>query len=1009
MTSSSKPIKELFAESEICRLFIETSPDAIIIVAPDGEILEYNDKALKLFGYENFIDIPKNSKRLYDDPSDRDELLENLRIHGLVQDYETEFLTRSGEKITASVNVSVSNLGGNQVHIAIVRDISARKRAEEQLRRSEDKFSSLFDASSDAVLIFDENGCVVACNRAAVSFFNTSKEEIINNYFVDFCSLVKLKNCSSSSAIFAEHFSKVIKGGRSSFFWKYELNNGESLNCSVSLSSVEVRDEQLIMCVICDVGEQQRLQARMKIDEIRFEALSALSKMHDASSESLYNYALEAAVSVTGSQIGYIYFLSDDEKILTLHAWSKGVMPRCSVKEIPDSYNIDEIGIWGDAIRLRKPTITNDYESYPHKKGVPAGHVPVVRHMNVPLIVDGKIVLLAGVGNKKADYTEEDIRQTTLLMEGMWNVVCRKKADDALRTAYAGMERKVFDRTEKLSLALENLKQKNAEIEREVESRREIEKELKISAGRLSLATQAGGIGVWEWDLGSGVLVWDERMREMYRSDPDKFENGYEAWRSRVYPDDLAGAEKALNEAIETGIRFACEFRIIWPDGEIRHLIARGLGLYDEDKKIKSMIGINVDVTERRRLEARLRRFQRIISVTPDMVSLVSSDYKYVMVNDSYIKSFGKPRDYFVGKPLKDILGKNIFENHSKARIDAAFAGKTQMLESWLNVPLLGQRFFSVTYQLVDSVEDDERFVAIAAHDVTAMKVAEEDRRHIFQVSLDMLSVADFSGRFLEINPAWRKTLGWSESELKNKRWIELVHADDKDAFAELLENLLSGAGVRNYESRVMCKDGSWRWISWSLHADLDQEKITAVARDVSMQKKMMDDLTRMASTDPLTGAHNRRFFFERAKEEIDRCRRYGGNLCLIMLDIDHFKMINDTYGHDIGDVVLKELVHCSNATLRTSDVFARIGGEEFAALLVQGSKESAMQVAERLRLALSQLEVNTEKDIIQFTVSIGLTWVSCADTSIEQAMKQADRCLYLAKEEGRNRVISHC
>lgn len=127
------------------------------------------------------------------------------------------------------------------------------------------------------------------------------------------------------------------------------------------------------------------------------------------------------------------------------------------------------------------------------------------------------------------------------------------------------------------------------------------------------------------------------------------------------------------------------------------------------------------------------------------------------------------------------------------------------------------------------------------------------------------------------------------------------------------------------------------------------------------------------------------------------------------MLDIDHFKMINDTYGHDIGDVVLKELVHCSNATLRTSDVFARIGGEEFAALLVQGSKESAMQVAERLRLALSQLEVNTEKDIIQFTVSIGLTWVSCADTSIEQAMKQADRCLYLAKEEGRNRVISHC
>lgn len=1008
MKSSSKSIKELFAESEMCRIFIETSPDAIIITAPDGEILAYNDKALRLYGYDETNEIPKNCLFLYSNPSEREYLLTELSNHGLIQDFETDFFTRSGEKITASINVSISDFSGQNVHIAIVRDISARKQAEEGLKESEEKFFSLFNSASDAILILNRDGVVADCNQAALTILGFPKDKVVATSFVDFSPLVQ-PGGSFSAHVFFENLSKVLKDGQSKFLWQYELQDGELLDCSVSLSSVEVLGEQLVLCVVSDMGEEQRLQARMKIDEIRFEALSALSKMNDSSAESIYDYVLEAAVSITESKIGYIYFLSDDEQKMTIHAWSKSVMPQCSVSEIPEAYNVEDTGIWGDAVRQRKPIIINDYESCPNKKGVPEGHVSVLRHMNVPLIIEDKIVLLAGVGNKGAEYTQEDVRQLTLLMEGMWNVVCRKKADDALRTAYAGMERTVFDRTEKLSSALANLKQKNTEIEREVEYRREVEKQLKVSAERLSLATRAGGIGVWEWDVSSGVLVWDDRMKEMYQSDPADFENGYEAWRSRVHPVDLAGVEMALSDAIESDGHFDWEFRIICPDGEIRHIKAGALGIYDHENRIQSMIGTNLDVTERRRLEARLRRFERIISVTPDMVSLVSSDYRYVMVNDSYVRAFEKPRDYFVGQHLEDIVGKEVFNNYSKPRIDTAFAGEIQVLESWLDVPLLGQRFLSITYQLVDSVEDDERFVAIAAHDITQMKTAEEDRQHIFEVSLDMLSVADFGGHFIEVNPAWSKTLGWSESELKKKRWIELVHPDDKEAFADLLKSLLSGAGTSNYENRVMCKDESWRWISWSLHADLDQEKITAVARDVSMQKKMMDDLKTMARTDALTGTNNRRFFIERAKEEIDRYKRYGGSLCLLMMDIDHFKKINDTYGHDVGDLVLKELVRCSHETLRLSDIFGRIGGEEFAALLVDGDMDSAIQVAERLRLALSDMEIIDGENLIKFTVSIGLTRVSYSDPSIELAMKQADKCLYQAKEEGRNRVVSYC
>lgn len=127
-----------------------------------------------------------------------------------------------------------------------------------------------------------------------------------------------------------------------------------------------------------------------------------------------------------------------------------------------------------------------------------------------------------------------------------------------------------------------------------------------------------------------------------------------------------------------------------------------------------------------------------------------------------------------------------------------------------------------------------------------------------------------------------------------------------------------------------------------------------------------------------------------------------------MMLDIDHFKTINDTYGHDVGDLVLKELVKCSLKTLRVSDVFGRIGGEEFAVLLVQGNIDSAIQAAERLRKDLSQLEIRADGAVIKFTVSIGLTWVGLDNPSVAEAMKQADRCLYRAKREGRNRVVSY-
>jgi diguanylate cyclase (GGDEF)-like protein len=161
------------------------------------------------------------------------------------------------------------------------------------------------------------------------------------------------------------------------------------------------------------------------------------------------------------------------------------------------------------------------------------------------------------------------------------------------------------------------------------------------------------------------------------------------------------------------------------------------------------------------------------------------------------------------------------------------------------------------------------------------------------------------------------------------------------------------------------------------------------------------------ALTDPLTGAYNRRHLFNAGENEFLRSKRYGHALCVLMLDIDHFKAVNDDYGHGTGDEALKETVRAIEKTLRSEDTLGRIGGEEFAVVLPETDLKNATILAERLRAAIGNIAIQTRKTILRLTVSIGVYQAKVKEDDIQSALKQADELLYEAKETGRNRVIS--
>lgn len=225
----------------------------------------------------------------------------------------------------------------------------------------------------------------------------------------------------------------------------------------------------------------------------------------------------------------------------------------------------------------------------------------------------------------------------------------------------------------------------------------------------------------------------------------------------------------------------------------------------------------------------------------------------------------------------------------------------------------------------------------------------------------------------------------------------------------DMYEEFVKGNEIKFSCEKSVGVQEQYFYVSCCRSLDISGKFLGAIViiEDITSRKKLENELEKLASTDPLTGAKNRRSFLQSFELEVIRSQRYSHHLALLMIDIDHFKKINDTHGHDVGDRVLKLLAAESLGVLRGSDLFGRWGGEEFIVLLPETDSHQASTVAERLRGNLAKIELSANSGIlVRFTVSIGLTVVKNKNDLIDDIVKKADKALYLAKEQGRNRVV---
>ena len=318
----------------------------------------------------------------------------------------------------------------------------------------------------------------------------------------------------------------------------------------------------------------------------------------------------------------------------------------------------------------------------------------------------------------------------------------------------------------------------------------------------------------------------------------------------------------------------------------------------------------------------------------------------------------------------------------------------------------------------------NNNYVLLVVEDITDLKRTEEalrasgaTLRNITSMIGEGIYVLDTLGRLTFMNPEAEKLLGWTEAELMGREVHEVIHSRRADgtplpaAECAVLRTISCGSAVRNEDEVFTRKDGSFFPAAIVATPLCEGGRIigsVAAFHDITDRKKVAEELrllndilARQATTDPLTGISNRLKFNDTLSAEVRRANRFHTPLSLIMFDIDHFKQINDAFGHHTGDAVLRELTGLVARSVRVHDLFARWGGEEFMIMVTNSIADNARIFAEKLR---QQIEHREFPGAGRVTCSFGVVQLGC-DESDDGLTRRVDRALYQAKALGRNRV----
>lgn len=487
--------------------------------------------------------------------------------------------------------------------------------------------------------------------------------------------------------------------------------------------------------------------------------------------------------------------------------------------------------------------------------------------------------------------------------------------------------------------------------------RKQLEMLVQDSNERFALALDAGELSTWDWDLSSGQIQYSDRWHQLLGLDQDNSSPYVRDWRERVHPADKDILEQAMtNHFSGNTAKIDVRFRLRHDAGHWVWMHSVGkLVERDATGKPKRLVGTHRDITEQVENEIERNRQQRIL----DLLSAIQNEFLLA-------KDFAK-----AGTHLLDVL---LGVSGSEFGLVGEFPGNSRQRDLLL---VHGLRLSSET---TDATEGYQQLVqqglevTIGCETLQQVAVRGEtliENEHLITTasSLSPLDLPDFETIMAMPIVFNREVVGLT------------LLANSEEGYRReqlaMLKPVMDALGTMIYTRRV------------------EEQRAEA-----------QEELKRMATTDELTGVANRRTFLHQCRSHIDQFERYQQPVTLMLIDLDHFKKVNDNYGHGAGDKVLQSFTDRTLAQLREVDLLGRLGGEEFAVLLPHTTEADAQVVAERIRKALADAPVIVGSDSIAVTMSAGLAEYTAADSSPDKWLARADEALYQAKAAGRNSIV---
>jgi diguanylate cyclase (GGDEF)-like protein/PAS domain S-box-containing protein len=475
---------------------------------------------------------------------------------------------------------------------------------------------------------------------------------------------------------------------------------------------------------------------------------------------------------------------------------------------------------------------------------------------------------------------------------------------------------------------------------------------------------------------------------------------------------------------------FECRWRRI--DGSVSWVSIDSRVIYDDQGRAVSHGGSVKDITERKRAEMHLRDSEERFRATFEQAAVgivhVSFDGEILACNPSFAAIVGYSREELTGMSVKQITppeflaqSDRILRHLASGNPDSSSWEKPYVRKdgafTWVRLTASIQRdgegrpLHHITFvEDINSRKDAEQALNTA---VKGLKTSETRYRTVFQTILDSVGISRASdGMFVEVNEAFLRLTGYERSEVIGRTAEEvniLPEECDRKTVTEALER---NSSFRDIEIRLRKKNGEvfWGLASGSV-IDLDGVPcILSVTRDISDVKAAQGKIRDLAFYDPLTRLPNRRLLLDRLKQALTTSTRVPRKMALLFVDLDHFKILNDSLGHQAGDQLLQEVALRLTATVRESDTVARLGGDEFVVMLgnLTGTPEDAAAqakaVAEKISAALGKSCLSNHRKLHSHS-SIGITVFGSPHRNPNEILQQAEIAMYQAKDAGRNSI----